>query len=296
MTKSADTSMQDIRANFLVTPDTLDLDDPNLRLFDATVYLVPEKTGYRAESGYAKYAERHIPGANFLDLLGAFSDTTTRLRFTLPSQETLQAAFRAVGVSDNSRVVFYSGGHTMWATRAWWLAHYAGIPNIAVLDGGLSRWREEGRETTSSSADYPAGNVTISPNPDLIANADTVANAIDNKSICTINALSPEVYEGRSDIYYGRRGHIPGSLNLFYDALLLENGSFKPTPVIHTHLNERGLDKAEQVIAYCGGGIAATVDAFACLIAGYSNVAVYDGSMAEWAGDASRPLTKGTAP
>jgi len=123
-----------------------------------------------------------------------------------------------------------------------------------------------------------------------------VANAIGNQNTCTINALSPEVYEGTGDIHYGRRGHIPGSLNLFYDELLQEDGSFKPSTVIRTHLSERGLDDAEQVIAYCGGGIAATVDAFACLLSGYSKVAVYDGSMAEWAGDKSRPLVLGAAP
>jgi len=229
-------------------------------------------------------------------LLVAFSDTTTGLGFTLPAPEALQAAFRAAGVNDDSRVVFYSGGHTMWATRAWWLAYYAGIENIAVLDGGLSRWREEGRETATTSPGYPAGSVTISPNPELMVTADTVASAIDQNTTCTINALSPDVYEGTGDLHYGRRGHIPGSLNLFYDELLLENGSYKSPALIKTLLSERGLDKAERIIAYCGGGIAATLDAFACVISGYSNVAVYDGSMAEWAGDESRPLVVGAAP
>ena len=184
----------------------------------------------------------------------------------------------------------------MWATRAWWLARYAGIENIAVLDGGLSRWRAEGRELTTTSPTYPAGNVTLHLNPALMVTADTVASAINNKTTCTINALSPEVYAGTGDLHYGRRGHIPGSLNLFYDELLLDNGSFKSSTLINAVLNERGLDKAEQVIAYCGGGIAATVDAFACVLAGYSKVAVYDGSMAEWAGDKSRPLVVGAAP
>ena len=184
----------------------------------------------------------------------------------------------------------------MWATRAWWLAHYAGLNNIAVLDGGLSRWRAEGGKTTTRSSAYPAGNVTINPNPELIVNAGTVASAMENSKTCTINALSPEVYEGTGDVHYGRRGHIPGSLNLFYDELLLEDGSYKPPSLINTLLKERGLHKADQVIAYCGGGIAATVDAFACVLAGYANVAVYDGSMAEWARDEARPLVIGAAP
>ncbi len=296
MTKSKDTALQGSRAKYLIAPDVLNLSDPNLRLFDTTVYLTPSKAGYRADSGAVKYSERHIPGANFLDLLEAFSDTTSKLGFTLPTPQALQAAFRAAGVNTNSRVVFYSGGHTMWATRAWWLAYYAGIENIAVLDGGLSRWREEGRETTTASPVYPDGNVTIAPNPELIVTADSVASAMNEKTICTINALSPEVYEGTGDLHYGRRGHIPGSLNLHYEELLYDDGSFKSLELINALLNKRGLDKAERVITYCGGGIAATLDAFACVLAGYSNVAVYDGSMAEWAGDESRPLVVGATP
>jgi len=296
MTRSSNSATQGERSSYLVAPEALDLSDPNLRLFDATVYLVPTNAGYQAESGVGKYAERHIPGANFLDLLETFSDSNSKLRFTLPTPEVLEAAFRAAGVNDNSQVVFYSGGHTMWATRAWWLAHYAGLNNIAVLDGGLSRWRAEGGKTTTISPAYPTGNVTVNPNPELMVTAGTVANAMENGEICTINALSPEVYEGTGNVYYGRRGHIPGSLNLFYDELLLEDGSYKSTSLINTLLKERGLDKAERVIAYCGGGIAATVDAFACVLAGYANVAVYDGSMAEWAGDEARPLVIGAAP
>lgn len=271
---------------------TLDLSDPDLRLFDATVYLVPAKTGYRAESGAAKYAERHIPGANYMDLLNSFSDTTTGLGFSLPSPEALQIAFRTAGINDNSRVVFYSGGHPMWATRAWWIAHYAGLDNIAVLDGGLDRWRADGGVVTTSSPNYPSGEFTINPNPVLFVDGDGVAAAIGNQATCTLNALSPAVYEGTGDMHYGRRGHIPGSINLFYDELL-QDGSFKSVDALREILEGRGLHEAERIIAYCGGGISATIDAFACQLVGYNNVAVYDGSMSEWVRDESRPLTTG---
>jgi thiosulfate/3-mercaptopyruvate sulfurtransferase len=287
-----DMPLPTLPSSYLTNPATLDLSDPNLRLFDATVYLVPAKTGYRAETGKAKYSERHIPGANYMDLLNDFSDTTTGLGFSLPPPEALQTAFRHAGINNDSRVVFYSGGHPMWATRAWWLAHYAGHANIAVLDGGLDRWRGEEGAVTKSSSDYPPGDFTINPNPAAFVDGDAVAAAMGDSAICTLNALSPAVYEGTGDMHYGRRGHIPGSINLFYDELL-QDGSFKSVDVLRGILGRRGLPEAERIIAYCGGGISATIDAFACLLAGYTHVAVYDGSMSEWVKDESRPLITG---
>ncbi|MDP6374896.1 MAG: rhodanese-like domain-containing protein [Pseudomonadales bacterium] len=234
---------------YLVNPRDLDLADPNLRLFDATVYLMSAESGYRAESGAAKYAERHIPGANFLDLIKAFSDTSTGLGFSLPGPVALQNAFQNAGVNDDSQVVFYSLSHMMWATRAWWLAYYAGHTDIAVLNGGLARWQSEGGEITTSSPHYPVGNFTVTPNPPRFVNAEQVSSAIDELRTCTLNALSPAVYEGSGDMHYGRRGHIPGSINLFYDELL-DEGSFRPIDELRDALAGRGVPEAERIIAY----------------------------------------------
>ena len=197
-------------------------------------------------------------------------------------------------MSDASRVVFYSGGHMMWATRAWWLALYAGHQNIAVLNGGLERWQSEGRPVTTSSPAYAAGDFTINPAPERFVDADAVAAVMDQPAVCTVNALSPAVYEGTGEMHYGRRGHIPGSINVFYDELL-QDGSFRPADDLRQVLDGRGVTSAERVIAYCGGGISATIDAFACLLCGYDNVAVYDGSMSEWVRD-ERPLRTGAEP
>jgi thiosulfate/3-mercaptopyruvate sulfurtransferase len=156
----------------------------------------------------------------------------------------------------------------------------------------LDRWRADGGAVTTSSPNYPSGEFTINPNPVLFVDGDGVAAAIGNQATCTLNALSPAVYEGTGDMHYGRRGHIPGSINLFYDELL-QDGSFKSVDALREILEGRGLHQAERVIAYCGGGISATIDAFACQLVGYNNVAVYDGSMSEWVRDESRPLTTG---
>ncbi len=116
--------------------------------------------------------------------------------------------------------------------------------------------------------------------------------AIGEADVCTVNALSPEVHSGESDMSYGRKGHIAGSVNVFYDELL-EEGRFRDVDDLRTALEAKGLLSAPRVISYCGGGISATIDAFACLLAGQEQVAVYDGSMSEWVRDESLPMETG---
>ena len=183
----------------------------------------------------------------------------------------------------------------MWATRAWWLLRYAGHDDVAVLDGGLRAWQAAGQSLATDAPSFPPVTYQPSPRPELFVDKDEVLRNMSAPGVCTINALSPEVYAGTGEIHYGRRGHIPGSVNLHYDALL-EQGQFKPASALREALQAQGLLDAERVIAYCGGGISATVDGFACQLLGREAVAVYDGSMAEWVRDASLPLTTGTAP
>jgi len=129
----------------------------------------------------------------------------------------------------------------------------------------------------------------------MFVDAAGVQAAMSDSDTCTVNALSPEVYAGTGDHHYGRRGHIPGSLNLFYDQLM-DGHRFRPAETLTQTLKDSGMLDAPRVITYCGGGISATVDAFACLLSGKEEVAVYDGSMSEWVRDESLPLKTGKAP
>lgn len=282
---------------YLISASALDeqLGEPDLRIVDATVFLRPAANGYRAESGWETYCAGHLPGAVFMDLVKTFSDTTTGLGFSRPAPDVVAEALGALGISQEHRVVVYSSGHVMWATRAWWLLRYAGHDAAAVLDGGLRTWQESGLSVTTDVPAYPAVSYEPSPRPELFVDKDDVLSAMNDPGTCTVNALSPDVYAGTGDMHYGRRGHIPGSLNLHYDALL-DKGRFRPAPDLHAALHAQGLLDAPRVIAYCGGGISATVDAFACQLLGKDNVAVYDGSMAEWVRDESLPLTTGSEP
>ncbi len=285
------------KPEYLIEPDALHaaLGEPDLKIFDATVHLVPAEKGYRAESGLADFEAAHIPGAAFLDQIRAVSDTSTGLGFSLPGADALEQGLRAAGINSSDRVVVYSSGHMMWATRAWWLLHYAGLDRVAVLNGGFADWQAAGHATDSGSSSYAAGDVSVSVRPDRFVDQTAVLSAIGDAGICTVNALAPDVYSGESNMSYGRKGHITGSVNVHYDELL-DGNRFRSAEDLRACLDAKGLLDADRVIAYCGGGISATIDALACLLVGKNEVAVYDGSMSEWVRDENLPMTTGPEP
>ena len=267
------------------------LDDKNLRIFDCAVHLAPKGHGYVITSGRADYEQAHIPGAGFVDLVDSWADTRSELRFTLPELADLQRAIGESGIGAQHRVVLYSSGHLMWATRAWWLLYHAGHRNMAILNGNVRAWQAAGHGLESGTGNYPA--TAFQPAPTVSGFADTAAVEQGmNGAVCTINSLTRSLYEGTGDFYYERRGHIPGSHSVYYD-LLLDNEFFRPIEELRTALTESGALTANEVITYCGGGIAATLGAFACLLCGQENVRVYDGSMSEWVMSDGRPLSLG---
>ena len=286
------------RADYLIEPEALasQLGSGGLKIFDATVQLVPAEKGYRAESGLADFETGHVPGSVFLDQIRAISDTSTGLGFSLPEAEVLQTALRGLGLNNDDRIVVYSSGHMMWATRAWWLLHYAGLDNVAVLNGGFAAWQAAGLDTsTEAPAAVTQGSVIVRPRLERFVDQQAVLAAISDGSVCTVNALAPDVYSGSAKMSYGRKGHINGSVNVHYDELL-DEGRFRSAAELRSTLAAKGLLDADRVIAYCGGGISATIDAVACLLIGKESVAVYDGSMSEWVRDESLPLILGDEP
>jgi thiosulfate/3-mercaptopyruvate sulfurtransferase len=283
--------------NYLISTESLsramDSEPEQLRIFDVTVTLVPNPPGYKAVSGLSDYQKGHIPSASFLDLPKDFSDPDSEFNFMMPSAEYLQAAYRKMGINDDSKVVFYSTGHPMWATRAWWMLHSSGHKNVTVLDGGFAKWSEEGREVSTEILVIQPGNFTVQLDSTLWADKARTFASISDSDTCTINALSPGVYSGEADMNYGRKGHIENSMNIFYEEVL-ENGCFRSAEELRALFSDRGVLDKRQVIAYCGGGISATIDALALKLIGYENVSVYDGSMGEWVKDESLPLVTGS--
>jgi thiosulfate/3-mercaptopyruvate sulfurtransferase len=281
---------------YLISIDELaeQIDDASLRVFDTSVLLHATDQGYTSEPGRARYLEEHIPGAAFINLTEDWSDTTSGLNNTLPGIAALSQAIGNDGIGNDHLVVLYSSSHLMWATRAWWLLRYAGHTNVRVLNGNLAAWIDAGLPTRSDAERYPAAQFTPSPRRDLFVNTEEMTRGMQD-AVCTINALSPALYAGTGDFYYGRRGHIPGSRSVYF-ADILQNEFFLPAPELKAVLEAQGMLSAPRTLIYCGGGIAATLDGFACMLLGQENVGVYDGSMSEWAADDALPLTLGDAP
>ena len=273
------------------------LADEDLCVFDISVFMQPNPKGMVVESGAKIYAEGHIPGAACMDQLIELSVIDAPHRFTLPPVEQLASAFAAAGIGTQHNVVFYSSGHPMWATRAWWLLRYCGHDQVAVLDGGLAAWQAAGFAQEQSETGYAPDDLKIQERTQMFVDINAVATASKEGSHCTVNALPAEIYDGTRPMNAGRAGHIPGSCNLPCGSLLRQVGDgeqhFQRAEELEQTLRSAGLLGPDPVITYCGGGIAATVDAFACALMGKTDVAVYDGSMAEWAGDPARPLESG---
>lgn len=268
-------------------------DRGTLRIFDATVHLRPAKPGpYTVESGRTDYEAAHIPSAAFADLSTDLSDSTSPLRFTLPSTTRLEAALSALGLSDGDDCVLYSSTSPMWATRLWWMLRSLGF-DAMVLDGGLVKWRAEGRPVVTGVEHYPPGTFHARPRHGLWADKNEVQGAIGDGAVCTINALSASAHAGTAAVHYGRPGHISGSVNVPYASLLDDDGTFAPAARLRMAFASAGALAKPRVICYCGGGISATMDALALTLLGHRNVAVYDGSLSEWVLDPTLPMTTG---
>jgi thiosulfate/3-mercaptopyruvate sulfurtransferase len=280
----------------LVSTDWLaeHLDDPGLRVFDVTVHLRASPSGpYLIESGRADYQAAHIPGAAFLDLPGELSDVTSPLPFTMPPFEQLAGALSAAGIGAETRVVAYTTTSPMWATRLWWMLRSVGLDDAAVLDGGLLKWRTEGRPLEAGERRYPPGRLTPNPRPEFWADKAAVLAAVEDGGVCTINALSAAAHSGEAPVNYGRKGHIAGSRNVPYASLLNEDGTWRSDDALRAQFEPVGALERRRAICYCGGGISATMAALALTRLGHPAVAVYDGSLSEWSRDPEAPMETG---
>ncbi len=285
----------------LISTDALarSLGDTNLRVFDCTTYLEPTPAGsddpYIAVPGHKSFAEAHIPGADFLDLQGEFSDTATRLRFMMPPIAQLEAAFGRHGIGNDSRVVLYSIGTMMWATRFWWMLKALGFDGAAVLDGGLDKWRAEGRPVeTGAAKGYPPAHFVAKPWPGRFVDKQAVLAATTNPKAVIVNALGPQFHKGLEPSRYGRAGRVPASVNVPAATLVdPQTKAFTALGDAEAKFAAAGIARDKHVIAYCGGGISATIDLFLLHQLGFDDITLYDASMGEWAKDATLPIEQG---
>lgn len=241
------------------------LGDRNLRIFDATVSDGP-------------YRQGHIPGAAYFDH-ERFSDPASPYECTILSIEALVEKIGLAGISNDNEVVVYSCGMFPYAARAWWVLHYAGHEHVRILNGGLEAWQHAGGSIEQEARQYPPTTFQGNPRPELFAGKAEVMAAMGKKGISIVDVLPAQSYEA---------AHITGSVNLSCMDLMSGLNSLLPTEAIAPRL--AGFSQYKRVITYCGGGIAAAVNAMAHLLVGQENVAVYDGSLYEWVAE-ELPMT-----
>jgi thiosulfate/3-mercaptopyruvate sulfurtransferase len=284
--------------NSLVETDWLaaHLGDPDLRVLECTVYLHPAEApgGFRVESGRAKWSDGHIPGAGFADLQDDLSARDTTLRFMMPPPAQFAEAMSRYGVGDGVRVILYDRAVNMWAARVWWMLRAFGFDDAAVLNGGFKKWTREGRPLAADDGSAPRRSFTARPRPSLIADKSGVLAALDDDRACVLNALTDEQHRGAGGVTYGRPGRIAGSANVPARELVdPDTHAYLPIDVLRANVAATGALDAKRVVTYCGGGIAASSDAFVLTLLGRPDVAVYDASLSEWAPDASLPMERG---
>ena len=282
---------------FLIDTAVLEgqLGDPNLCVFDCTTILIPDpKTTYQAVPARADFEKGHIPGAQFIDLQADLSDKDHRLRFMLPAAEDFAAAMSRFGVGEGTRIVLYSTTTPQWATRVWWLLRVFGFDKAAVLDGGWQKWSREDRPVeTGAARPRPPGHFIVREQRPLMVGKEEVQQAIGDGAVCTLNALAPEQHAGTGGNTYGRPGRIKGSVNL-PAAHLIDPATSAFLPAAELRRRFEGVGAfGREVITYCGGGIAASADAFALVMLGHPDVKLYDASMSEWATDPTLPMETG---
>ena len=282
----------------LISPGELRdaLGDEWVRVFDATVFLRRAAEGgpYTVESGRESYARAHIPGAGFADIPGALSDPASPFAFTLPAAEHFAATVGHLGIGDGTHVVAYAQDAPMWATRLWWLLRYFGHDDTSVLDGGLVAWTAADGPVELGQSTYPPASFTARPRPELLASLADVCEITGNGSACLVNTLSREAFRGQGPSAYSRPGRIPGSVNVPWSGLVdPATNRFRPATELAAALGGGGVRTDQPVIAYCGGGISATVDIFALWLTGRDDARLYDGSLTEWSANPDRPLVTG---
>lgn len=265
------------------------LRDPDLRVFDASLYLPGSDRDARAE-----YEAGHIPGARFFDI-DDVSDARSDLPHMAPSVEKFMSRMRALGVGDGHQVVVYDGAGLFSAARVWWLFRLMGQDNIAVLDGGLPKWQAEGRPLEDMPPIVRDRHMTVRRQAHLVRDVTQVSAAsklhdheiIDARSPARFRGEAPEPREGL------RSGHIPGSKNVHYAAVLNKDGTMKDADGLRAAFGAAGVDLSKPAITSCGSGVTAAILSLALDRIGKTDHSLYDGSWSEWGQFPTLPVATG---
>jgi thiosulfate/3-mercaptopyruvate sulfurtransferase len=275
----------------LVTTEWLakELGASDLRIVDATRFMSGSDRDARAE-----YEAGHIPGAVFMDLADLV-DPADPIDNMAPKAEKFASRMQSLGLGDGSRIVLYDDSPLASSARAWWLLKLFGAHDVALLDGGLAKWKAEGRGLEMGSHTLRHRHFTVWRDAGVVRTKDQMLANLDSKAEQVLDARPTARFTGEErDPRPGMApGHIPGSTNLPFSSLFNADGTWKQGDDLRTAFASAGIDMDKPLVTTCGSGMTASALAFAAHLLGKEDVALYDGSWTEWGTDPATPKATG---
>lgn len=266
------------------------LDDPKVRIVDGTWHLPP--TG---RNGKDEYGEAHIPGAVYFDI-DAISDPDSSLPHMIPSAEAFAAAVGAMGIANDHRVIVYDSDGLFSAPRVWWMFRAFGHDNVAVMTGGFTAWKNDGRPVSAELPSPASATFTARFNPNMVRSKAQISANIDSGGELVLDARAASRFAGKDPEFRPGvvPGHIPGSGNLPYAEIVdAETGAFVSSTDLRNAFDAQGATGVQPVVTTCGSGITACILGLGMHLIGRDNWAIYDGSWTEWGGSDDTTIETG---